>query len=236
MVASAINDIYRERVAKYMRKPEYCLFCTWRRVFILQEEDSTDAPVWACDSLHPPILHAVHQLPCSIWMAIIATARLCSPSRVVRYGREWTRVPLRADQKVECSANAYQYEGRWMWAHQAVAGFHNTRLASLISATHSWDGCTIGKGILWEGRLRYGICTHETNAGVNIYADGGLETFHGSERWAQLEVHCTNTKKLQGGRGHRYCANGPFNHVCKKIVLVALWVPFVQVPYFVKYS
>ena len=115
MTALAINDIYLERVAKYMHKPDdYPLF-TWRRVFILQEADSTDAPVWACDSQHPPILHALHQLPDPTWTAIIATGRLCSPSQVIRYGRQWTRIPLRIDQidqLIECSADAYEYEGR----------------------------------------------------------------------------------------------------------------------------
>ena len=98
------------------------------------------------------------------------------------------------------------------------------------------EGCTIGKGILVEGRPRYGICTHARNFGVNIYADGGLETFYGPERRAQPEVHCTNTKKLQGGRPGRYCVNGPFNHVCTKVVIVAVWVPSDQVPWIVKWS
>ena len=98
------------------------------------------------------------------------------------------------------------------------------------------EGCTIGKSILVEGRLRYGICTHETNSGVNVYADGGLETFSGFKKWVQLEVYCTNTKKLQGGRDHRYCVNGPFNNVCTKVVIVALWVPSDQVPWIVKLS
>ena len=240
MTMSDINDIYLLRVAKYKHKPDYCLFCTWRRTYIQQEDGSTDAPVWACDSQHPPILHALHQLLCSTWTAIIKTARLCSPSRVVRRGREWVRFPLRidqVDQQVEGSNNWYQYEGRWWWPHEPVAGFHNTRLESLISATHTWNGRTIGKGILWEGRLRYGICTHALNSGVNIYADGGLETFYyGDEPWGQFEVLCTNTTKLHGGRDHRYCVNGPFNEICRKVVLIALWVPSNHVPFFVKYS
>ena len=239
MTASAINDIYRARVAKYMHKPDYCCFCTWRRVYILQEAGSTDAPVWACDSQHPRILHALHQLPDPTWTAIIATGRLCSPSQVIRYGRQWTRIPLRidqVDQQIECSANAYEYEGRWLWPHQAVVGFHNARLESLIRPTHSWNGRTVGNGILWEGRLRYGNSTHNKNAGVNIYADGGCETFYGPQVWGSLEVHCTNTKRLQGGRPGRYCVNGPFNHVCTKVVIVALWVPSDQVPWIVKWS
>ena len=73
-------------------------------------------------------------------MGIIQTARLCSPRRVVRRGREWVRFPLRIDQidqQVDCSDNWYQYDGRWWWPHEPVAGFHNTRLESLIGATHT---------------------------------------------------------------------------------------------------
>ena len=239
MSASAINDMYRMRVAKYMHKADYCPFCMWRRVYILQDAESTDAPVWACDSQHPGILHALHQLPDPTWTASIATGRLCSPSQVIHSGRQWTRIPLRIDQidqLIEGSADAYEYEGRLLWPHQAVAGFHNTRLESLTRPTRSWNGRTIGKGILWEGRLRYGICTHALNSGVNIYADGGLETFYGDELWGQFEVLCTNTTKLHGGRDHRYCVNGPFNEICRKVVLIALWVPSNHVPFFVKYS
>ena len=140
MTMSNINDVYLLRVAEYKHKPDYCLICTWRRTYIQQEDGSTDAPVWACDSQHPPILHALHQLPCPIWMAIIATGRLCSPSQVVRYGREWTRIPLRidqVDQQIECGANAYQYEGRCLWPRLAVAGFHNARLKRLVRPTRS---------------------------------------------------------------------------------------------------
>ena len=82
----------------YKHQRDFCLCCAWMRHLIQQDKDSTDAPVWACDSQHPRILHALHQLPCPTWTAIIATGRLCSPSQVVRNGRQWTRIPFRIDQ------------------------------------------------------------------------------------------------------------------------------------------
>ena len=72
--------------------------------------------------------------------------------------------------------------------------------------------------------------------GVNVYADGGVETFEGSEGWVQIEVWYTNTTKLKGGRAHRFCVNRPSGHVCKKVVLVALWVPCDEVPSLVMLS
>ena len=110
-----------------------------------------------------------------------------------------------------------------------MIGYHNTRLESLINATTSWSG-DIGSGILVDGRLRYGSCTHNGCRGVNIYSDGGYETFAGSQGWVQLELLCLNTTKLQGGRQNRYCIRGPRGAICYKASILALWIPYDEVP------
>ena len=233
MTAPSSYDVIQELVAVYKRHPNFCPCCAWRRHFIRQDKESTDAPPWTCDSLAPHILHPLHQHPDQLWIDIISTRRLCSPVRVFRKDRWWLSFPLRFDnrvQAVQCSDNAYKYEGIDKGPCEDVIGFRNTTLKSLVRGTHiSWWG-TIGEGILVESRLRYGVCTHDGNSGVNVYSDGGLDTFKGHTGWVSLQVKCTNTKKLNGGADNRYCINGPKNDICYKAVLMNLLVPEEEVP------
>ena len=85
-------------------------------------------------------------------------------------------------------------------------------------------------GILRQLRLAYGRCGHGGNVGVNVYADGGLETFEGVQGWVQLEVLCQKTTRLVRGRRHRYCICGPNDELCLYVALKALWVPMDELP------
>ena len=213
-----------------------CAMCAWRRRHIQEGPDETDAPLWACDSSCPRVLRMLHTYPGDIWWDIISTNRLCSPRLpVVRWsrvasGREWQCIPLRCETGVDSSDCVYHYENRCKAPQETVTAYHNTRLESLIRPTQCWDGGEIGNGILVDGRFRYGCETYEGHRGVNIYSDGGLETFEGATGWVQLEVRCTNTTKLKGGREHRYCICGPRGKICYKAALVALGVPLEEVP------
>ena len=209
-----------------------CPICEWRRDLIKHaHDDYTDAPPWACDSACPTILKGLHLKPSKVWIDIISTARLCSPSRpVVRGGRTWLSIPLRAETDVECSNCHYCYNGCWKASHETVIGYHNTQLDSLVTATPLWNGIRNGSGILVDGRLRYGSSTHNGLSGVNIYSDGGYETFADCKGWVQLEVRCSNTTKLHGGRENRYCIRGKKEDVCYKAALLALWIPYDEVP------
>ena len=149
---------------------------------------------------------------------------------VVRQNRTWLSIPLRCDTNVEFSGSGYYYDGSYKHMQETVIGFHNTRLERLVEATKSWTGDPMGNGILVDGRLRYGCCTHSRPSGVNVFSDGGLETFNGSTGWVQLEVCCTNTVRLRGGRIHPYCVPGTYGEVCEKAALVALWIPNDEVP------
>ena len=143
-----------------------CAICTWRRQLIQQDDDATDAPEWACDSEHPVILKMLHEMPSPDWCAIIATSRLCSPDLPVRReGQLWLRIPLRCDTHVECSDCCYVYDGCLKEPQDTVVGIHNTRLESLVKSTYAWTGTPNGNGILVDGRLRYGCCTHRTCSG-----------------------------------------------------------------------
>ena len=211
-------------------RDRYCPICAWRRGLIVGEVDATDAPEGACDSEVPHILEYLHAKPSQVWIAIISTNRLCSPRPpVVREGRKWVCIPLRCDRHVEWSNNDYMYKGCHFAKHETVIGFHNTLLGSLVSATPTWNG-PIGNGILVDGRFVYGNCSHNRNNGVNIYSDGGLETFDERLGWVQLEVICTNTRKLRGGRENRYCINGPAGKPCFKVAIMNLWVLEDQFP------
>ena len=234
--------------------PDRCTICEWRRHFIKHSDDDyTDVPSWACDSSNPIIMKGLHMKPSQVWIDIISTSRLCSPSSpVVREGRTWLSIPLRFETDVQskgaavgavrfetdvqCSDCDYCYDGCWKASQETVIGFHNTRLESLVTATPSWAGIPNGSGILVDGRLRYGCSTHNGRSGVNVYSDGGCETFENSKGWVQLEVKCTNTTKLQGGRSNRYCICGPYGEVCYKAALVALWIPYDDVPSIVALS
>ena len=207
-----------------------CPICAWRRQYIPQDDEATDAPKWTCDSDDPAILRGLHQKPSQVWIDIINTNRLCSPELPVKRGeRWWVKIPLRCELQVQDSDGHYVYDGVWKDPHQTVRGYHNTKLESLVTATETWKG-KLGNGILVEGRLRYGCCSHENHIGVNVYSDGGLETFDGSMGWVQLEVLVVNTVKLKGGRCNRYCVCGPQKEVCHKAALVALWIPLQEVP------
>ena len=205
-----------------------CSVCAWRRRLIKTSDDDTDAPLWACDSAEPVILKGLHQKPSQVWIDIISTDRLCSPSLpVMREGRAWVSIPLRCFTTVQ---HSNMYDGCWQHPQDTVIGFHNTKLESLVEPTPSWTGIPNSYGILWDGRLRYGSCTHDTHKGVNLYSDGGLETFDDCTGWVQLEVRCTNTTKLRGGRNNRYCVSGPSGDICNKVAIVALLVPLAELP------
>ena len=226
-----------------------CPRCEWRRRLIKQDPNATDAPPWTCETSHPEILRMLHHPPCALWRRIIETDTLCSPSSLLRrFPRKppvlwwdsvsesdpeaspfpWIRIPLRCVSDVCPSDCTYAYEGESKEKNQIVTGFHNTRLESLVQATAGGHGEE--KGILVDKRLRFGKGRHRGNSGVNVYADGGLETFGGCPGWCSLELTCVNTTSLKGGRAHRYCVNGPFGEICYKVAIKALWVPWDEVP------
>ena len=118
------------------------------------------------------------------------------------------------------------YEGKRYSRFEPVKAYHNTKLKHLVRGTD--EG--IGIGILNDQRLRYGICSHCENIGVNVYADGGLETFNGYKGWVQLELKCIGTTRLKGGRARRYCVKGKTSEICKRVSIVALWVPRDELP------
>ena len=209
-----------------------CDWCHWRRTRILRHADDSDAPIWACDSGVPKILEALHADPGEIWLDIIDSGRLCSPSLPIeREKRMWIRIPLRCRTE-----ESFVYPSDGHPCDIAEIAYHNTRLESLVRPTQGWWERPLGEGILHDGRLRYGYCTHCGNQGVNVYSDGGLETFNGSRNWVQLEVLCNSTTKLRGGRASRFCINGPSGEVCMKAALCALWVPLEEVPSMVRLS
>ena len=148
-------------------------------------------------------------------------------------GHQWGRLPVEmpheAFRVTPCEAGSYVYEGEWHGECDIVIGYRNTRVEHLVCGANTWKPEVLGQGILREQRFRYGCCSHNSNAGVNVYADGGLETFDGSG-WVQLEVLCHSTTCLRGWRAKRCCANGPAGTICRKVAMRALWVPLDEVP------
>ena len=211
-----------------------CMICQWRRARIVSldphEDDETDAPPDCCDSCAPEILRLLHTHPGDVWVAIINTCLLSRPDGVPiqREGssRWWVRMPLRLGTRVMPVLGEYMFEGKTYSRYEPVVAYHNTQLKHLVSGTK--EG--IGNGILKDRRLRYGRLSHGTCIGVNVYGDGGLETFEGHTGWIQLEVLCTGTTKLKRGRADRYCVKGPTNGICDNVSIRALWVPYDELP------
>ena len=176
----------------------------------------------------------MHRRPSATWETIIETGTLSPPPPpIVRTdGKDWVRIPLRVGPEcrtMEYGGNHWVYDGIHHNPGARCVGYHNTRLENLINPATTWNG-QIGHGILKDGRLFYGVCTHQGNSGVNVYSDGGLETFHGAEGWVQLEVEVCDVTRLHGGRINRYCVKGDAFAPCEKVVLTALWVPMREVP------
>ena len=73
-------------------------------------------------------------------------------------------------------------------------------------------------------------CSLHGHEGVNVYSDGGLETFDESTGLVQLEVLCTNTTELMGGRGKQYSVSGPSGAICFNVAILALWVRLKYLP------
>ena len=221
-----------------------CKVCAWRRRLIVDAmpdpRDGTDAPPDECDSEWPPILAALHQFPGRTWVDIIQSNTLskCSlPMRRTGSTREWIRIPLRiAAVHLELQSDTdFVFEGLSVPADHYVVAYHNTKLEHLVNPP-TWNWPDPGPpspnyGILRQMRLAYGRCSHNANVGVNVYADGGLETFEGTQGWVQLEVLCQKTTRLGGrGREHRYCMCGPSDELCLYAALEALWVPKDELP------
>ena len=216
-------------------KTTQCSICAWRRKNIYDPEADpdgvSDAPEDCCDSACQRILRGLHTFPGALWKAIISTNTLsrCSlPQQRIGSAEQWVRIPLRLEHHrvlgpSDCN---FLYNGQWHGQSAGVLGFHNTRLSSLVGP--SVGG--MGNGILVDRRLRYGECSHNSKIGVNVYSDGGVETFSGHIGWVSLEVHCCNTTRLNSGRPNRYCIRGSTGDLCMKAVLVALWVPLQECP------
>ena len=79
--------------------------------------------------------------------------------------------------------------------------------------------CLLAGGASHVARAR--VAAASTWTGIPN-GDGGLETFAGSMGWVQLEVRCTITTTLKGGRSNRCCLCGPSGEVCYKAALVVL--------------
>ena len=128
-------------------RQSWCPICAWRRQYIPQDDEATDAPKWTCDSDDPAILRGLHQKPSQVWIDIINTNRLCSPELPVKRGeRWWVKIPLRCELQDQDSDGHYAYDGVWQDPHQTVTGYHNTKLESLVTATETWQG-KLGNGI-----------------------------------------------------------------------------------------
>ena len=231
---AAPQDAAQDQAWRY----QTCDTCTWRRYHIHNCIDQFRQWIpLACDCA--PDLKAVydglHANPGQTWREIIETGTLSPPSLpVVRSdGTEWSRIPLRVGPEcrvMHYGGNHWVYDGTTYSQGDRCVGYHNTRLESLIHPVTAWNDKPIGQGILKDGRLCYGVCTHHGNSGVNVYSDGGLETFHGSQGWVQLEVEVCDTTKLKDGRANRYCVRGTPFETCEKVVLTALWVPMKELP------
>ena len=119
--------------------------------------------------------------------------------------------------------------------------FHNTQLKNLLQG----NACTSHEsgGIVRDGGLSWGTCTHNGKSGVNYNTgtNGGAWTFNGvpatsaEETWIALECHVTASSKLKGGATQRYCITragreDKYGPVCPFIGIRAILMPLHDVP------
>ena len=119
-----------------------------------------------------------------------------------RDGRLWVCIPLRMPEQhswLEQAHCYWDYEGKTYSCKERAVAYHHCHIHSLVSSTNCW-GTWLGRGILVDGRLRYGYCFHHKQKGLHLYAAGGLETFEPRyPGWVQLEAECNSTTKLKTG-------------------------------------
>ena len=111
------------------------------------------------------------------------------------------------------------------------AVYHFTRLMSLVAPTQYMEE---GQGILNDGGLRYGRCTHNRNAGVNFHSCFNYCLL--TPGYVALELEAVDATHLKDGMQCRYCVNGPAPHLSCKVAVKALIFKAADLPELVKMS
>ena len=143
-----------------------CVICEWRRHRIGGQSEPQpcdgEAPLDECDSESLAIRRLLHTYPGPTWTAIIDTGMLshCS-TPMPRNSSLWVCIPLRMPEQhrwLERANSYWDFEGRTFSSNDCVVAYHSCLIQSSVASTNCW-GIWVGRGILVDGRLRYGYCS-----------------------------------------------------------------------------
>ena len=235
------------RVIRVNDPKKFCTVCNWRHRVLARwegldvDEDDSDEEHGEWEWLSPPraaVLEALHRKPPSVWMQILNTQRLCAGAftdmGIPGMQQTYFRIPLRnmtpiSQEALRDSRHSYLMRCHdpvaWsVFHHESVSGgetikavYHFTKLTSLVGPTQYMEE---GQGILNDGGLRYGRCTHGSNAGVNFHSCFNYCML--TPGYVALELEAVDATHLKKGMLCRYCVNGPAPHLSCKVEVQAL--------------
>ena len=107
----------------------------------------------------------------------------------------------------------------------AVAtGWHVTRAQNLIARNdHRVNAMPNSNGILRDGGLRYGSCTHGGLSGVNFFTY--FPTHLVVDDYVCLKIDVIHGTRLKGGSGHRLCSRGVFGELARTVTVRSVVFP-----------
>lgn len=217
-----------------------CDICKWRHFVLAQHEDDDedDSPDSHSEAEyeHPArrcILNAFHTKPNAMWMRILQTNKLCAgfTFRKETFDTRFFCTPLRAmrprsehatrhsDVEVCMNVRAWEMFGNLRYEHTDVINgvWHFTKIEHLVGGSIDLPE---GFGILVEGGLRYGHCTHNGNSGVNF--NSVFNDYLLTRGYVGLELNVVDSTRLKGGMKCRHCVRGVPGEIAYKVEVTRL--------------
>ena len=220
-----------------------CAICEYRAKVLPERDEEEQQTCRIGEELNPlakEIEIARHKQPGEFWRKVLNALHLESCSIVEdELGRMWCKFPLRGMHKL-MDPGLHQTQATWVENSEGVVRlcegkctmWHTTKLAYLVQQS---DTCTGSKGILNDGFLRYGSCTHNGRSGVFSYSYAPYRWFTAHDQWCCLKLDCIPYfSHLKGGARGRYCIRGPEGEPCTVVQPVELLIMHCDVPEFVK--
>ena len=178
----------------------------------------------------------LHTEPPPLWRQIVESGKLCSGRMVVEAGHDWLELPLRGmntildwcDDLFAIQMGPYTTPvTRQFCSGETISDlYHATRLQSPVQPMRA---CPMGQGILNDGFLMYGSCTHGGLSGVNYYSVNP-QTCTVGDGWSLLKLTVSHGRRLRGGARCRQCIPGSFGQPCVYTVVDSILVMIEDVP------
>ena len=220
-----------------------CPVCEYRAGVLPERDEEEQQPCRIGEELGPDakaIEIARHEDPGNFWREVLNTWHIESCKIVEdEFGRGRCSFPLRGMHEL-MDQGLHQTKATWVENGEGVVlpcegkctMWHMTKLTNLVQQS---DTCTGSKGILNDGFLRYGSCTHNGRSGVCSYSYAPYRWFTAHDQWCCLKLDCIPYfSHLTGGAKGRYCIRGPEGEPCRVVQPVELLIMHCDVPNFMK--